>query len=551
MKAQLEIRVGVSHSLAGTTENAKRHPVDVMHLVVQSICVLILLIIPVHFSTPLHAASPDKNGVKRVLVVNSYHPGYSWSDGIMHGVRSVLDGEDDVEVFIEYLDTKRHIDKTYFHQIEQLIRYKYNDLGIDVIITSDDNALDFMLGMRKVFLKNVPLIFCGIDHIHPERISGYEPIYGVEESDGTRSTLDLILSIHPDTNTVFFVSDETKTGKVMLDNVRSIERSYQGIVKFDYLLNINTGELQRALQQLPQKSVVFYLSFIRDKSQKVFSVKESMKFIAKNSTVPVYCTWGFQPNTGVIGGNILNGFTQGEMSAQMAMKLLHNEDIASIPSIQKASLTYMFDYRPMRRFNIDTDMIPKDSVLYNKPFSVYEEYRWQILGVVIFVIIQTLLIFALVINIMKRRQGEKATEESEKRFRTTFEQAAVGIAHVSPDGHFLQINQKFCDIVGYTRDEMLARTFRDISHTDDLDADVKQLERLLRWDADTYSMEKRYFRKDGEIVWVNLTVSLLREDTGEPKWFVSVVEDITERKKMELMLEKGEAHLRRAQEVAN
>ena len=139
---------------------------------------------------------------------------------------------------------------------------------------------------------------------------------------------------------------------------------------------------------------------------------------------------------------------------------------------------------------------------------------------------------------------EAALRKSEERFRTTFEQAAVGIAHISTEGRFLRINQKFCDIVGYTHDEMLKLTFQDITHPDDLDADLEHVRRLTAGEAETYTMEKRYFRKKGEIVWVNLTVSLLQEDKGTPRYFVSAVEDITDRKQDELTLQKYQQRLK-------
>jgi PAS domain S-box-containing protein len=136
---------------------------------------------------------------------------------------------------------------------------------------------------------------------------------------------------------------------------------------------------------------------------------------------------------------------------------------------------------------------------------------------------------------MENLVAEKTAEivDSEARFRATFEQAAVGIAHVAPDGTFLRLNQKFCDIVGYAHAEMLTRTFQDMTHPDDLDTDIEHLRRLLSGEADTYSMEKRYIRKDGEIVWVNLTVSQVGLEKGKLDYFVSVVEDISARKHAE------------------
>ena len=133
--------------------------------------------------------------------------------------------------------------------------------------------------------------------------------------------------------------------------------------------------------------------------------------------------------------------------------------------------------------------------------------------------------------------------ESELRFRATFEQAAVGIAHVSVEGKFLRVNTKFCDIVGYSRDEILDVTFQEITHPDDLDTDLEHVQQLLKGTRENYSLDKRYIRKDGSVVWVNLTVSLLIDRRGNPKYFVAVINDISERKEAEDALHEREATL--------
>lgn len=151
---------------------------------------------------------------------------------------------------------------------------------------------------------------------------------------------------------------------------------------------------------------------------------------------------------------------------------------------------------------------------------------------------------ALARDIAERKQAERALKESEERFRATFEQAAVGIAQVAPDGRWLHVNQKLCDIVGYGREELLQRTFQDITYPDDLDADLTSVRRMLAGDIQTYGMEKRYIRKDGTLIWIYLTVGLVRQSTGEPKYFISVVEDISERKQAETALQQSEQRLR-------
>lgn len=146
---------------------------------------------------------------------------------------------------------------------------------------------------------------------------------------------------------------------------------------------------------------------------------------------------------------------------------------------------------------------------------------------------------------IRRMRDREALQESEMRFRFTFEQAAVGISHVAPDGRFLRINRRFCDIVGYTHEEMLNRTFQAITHPDDLETDVGYVERMLKGEIENYSMEKRYLRKDGSVVWVNLTVSLVWDEVGKPLHFISAVEDISRRKQMEAYLKEAYDDLER------
>nr|ADY60858.1 multi-sensor hybrid histidine kinase [Rubinisphaera brasiliensis DSM 5305] len=138
----------------------------------------------------------------------------------------------------------------------------------------------------------------------------------------------------------------------------------------------------------------------------------------------------------------------------------------------------------------------------------------------------------------REQQHEDALAASEERYRATFEQAAMGIAHVGPDGSWLRVNQGLCDIVGYTAEELMALSFQDITHPDDLTADLELVQQILAGELKRYSLEKRYVHKAGHTVWINLTVSLIQHADGSPNYFISVVEDIQERKQAELALRR-------------
>ncbi len=136
-------------------------------------------------------------------------------------------------------------------------------------------------------------------------------------------------------------------------------------------------------------------------------------------------------------------------------------------------------------------------------------------------------------DVTQRKAADTALRDSEERFRATFEQAATGMGHTTLEGRHVRVNQRLCDIVGYTREEMLARTFQDITHPDDLDLDLVAMRQLIANEIPTLSREKRFIHKDGSTVWVDLTVSTMREASGEPKYFLAVIQDITARKQLE------------------
>jgi len=138
-------------------------------------------------------------------------------------------------------------------------------------------------------------------------------------------------------------------------------------------------------------------------------------------------------------------------------------------------------------------------------------------------------------DVTERKRHEEELRRSERLFRTTFESAGVGIAHVIPDGGWLRVNDKLCEMVDYHREDLLAKTFLDLTPPEDVEASRERVCRMLAGKQGPYAVERRYVRKDGSRVWVNLSVSLVRKTSGEPDFFVCVAEDITARKLGELV----------------
>jgi diguanylate cyclase (GGDEF)-like protein/PAS domain S-box-containing protein len=181
----------------------------------------------------------------------------------------------------------------------------------------------------------------------------------------------------------------------------------------------------------------------------------------------------------------------------------------------------MEELRAGRTWSGEFEVMSKDGISFPALFTdtpVYDE-RGDLIAII-----------GVCTDISERKQAEEALRESERRFRGSFDHAATGMALVGTDGRFLRVNKSLCEILGYSQAKLLTTTFQALTHPDDLETDLEHLKRLLAGEIRTYQIEKRYFHKEGYIVWVLLSTSLIHDEEGGPLYFVSQIQDITERK---------------------
>jgi PAS domain S-box-containing protein len=147
-------------------------------------------------------------------------------------------------------------------------------------------------------------------------------------------------------------------------------------------------------------------------------------------------------------------------------------------------------------------------------------------------------------DVTERKKAEEALRRSEERFRSSFRDAAIGMALVGTDGRWMQVNRSLCEMLGYSEEELLGKTFQGITHPDDLEADLDYVRQMLSGEIETYQMQKRYLHADGHVVWILLSVSMVHDEEGEPLYFVSQIQDITERKEAEKKIREAEERYR-------
>ena len=214
------------------------------------------------------------------------------------------------------------------------------------------------------------------------------------------------------------------------------------------------------------------------------------------------------------------GYSKEELLGKNIMKMvIHPDDLSMAIQQMKNKTTKPYEIR----------CISKDGTVF--PIEI-ESYRMTYKEKDVRV--------AAIRDITERKKAESKLRESEERFRATFEQAAVGMCQANMNGYLTQMNQRFCDFVGYNTEELLQMNFADLTYPQDLEKELAMVEELVSGKRNDYSIEKRYIRKDGSLVWVNVTVTIVDSPDGTPLYFIAMIEDIDRRKQAEKELKESE-----------
>ncbi len=371
--------------------------------------------------TPSRSVFASSGASPQILVLHSYHAGFSWTDRVMDGIYSVFKSEDPgIELHVEHMDAKRYPPDRLFPVLLEAYRYKYAQRKPDVIICSDDSALDFLLANRDELFPGAPVVFCGINDFREQRISN-KGFTGVVEDFDLKSTIEVALELHPETRHIAVVSDGTSTGLVNLHRFHAVAPAFKEKVEFIELAGMAAEELKSSLASLPSDAVVLHISFYKDKNGKVYSVREGNRLVADSSNLPVYTAWDFNLGTGVTGGMMVSGVLQGETAAKMALEILKGRSVDSIPVLLQSPNRYMFDYEQMKRFGIKTSQLPEGSLIINLPEDLYSRYRHTIWTGAVSIILLLALVFFLAVNMRRRIKAEmllrNANDQLEERVR--------------------------------------------------------------------------------------------------------------------------------------
>ncbi len=480
-------------------------------------------------------------------------------------------------LFFEYLDLQRNTDTEHRRNLVNLLRHKYSEKKIDLIITIHAPALNFLLIEGKDLFPGVP----ALSYIAPQTIQtrdGSRRFLLMPIQIDIRGTLEVALTFFPQTRRVVFVNGLGEGEKRFENEAKNVFAPWQNKLTFEYTSHLTVEEMLKQISGLPPQSIIIYCNIWMDKTGRTFIGRDVGERIARAANAPVFSLYDTLLGRGIIGGSLLNFEAEATRAGSLALDILKGKLSLTDPvTTVIGSRTPMFDWQQLARWKVSEDRIPKGSIIVNRPTSFWHYYRQHIIGAAAFILALLIFIVALLLQIWRRRRAEdalkeyardldgmvqertneltraneqllneieerkraeKALQESNEALRALVHSSPLAIIALDPDGNVTQWNPAAERMFGWQESEALGK-FHPIVPEDKRDEFRLLRERVLRGEPFT-NVEARRWKKDGSPIDISISTAPLHDFRGKVIGIMSVSADITDRKRTEEALEESQ-----------
>lgn len=375
---------------------------------------LIGFIIALFYVLPVYAGKE----LKTILILHSYNQGLLWTDEINKAVTLTIDADSLIlpDFRIEYIDSKHYESTGYFNEFTRFFLSKYRNTRFDIVIVSDNAAYSFLANFRDSLPGKPPVIFCGLNY------AGDIPVNftGIMEDIDIASNIGTILSIHPDYKKIYMVADRTITGNIIRKKaIEIISKHYPDLI-YEFITDYSYHDLKIKLSELGNGDVVLLTTFNTDKNGESISYDHILDNIKPVCKVPVYGTWDFYLNKGIVGGKIVKASTHGEYAGRLALRVLKGTPAASVP-VTVGPTEYIFDNRVLNEFKISKAQLPSGAIVINSPYSFIKE-NLQLVG---FISVLFLLMLILILVFVQLFNKEKQIRKKEQIFNSEIKNKSI------------------------------------------------------------------------------------------------------------------------------
>lgn len=354
-------------------------------------------------------APEERKNVLMLYWDNKEIPGnISFDQGFLAGMRS--EPRSTWEIYNEYLDSSRFPGEHQYQILYDYLRQKYADISIDVVVATPDPSLEFLLKHRAELFPNSPIVFVTVKRPPPETLAAGPGLTGIIRANTHRKTIDLALTLHPDTEQVFAVSGTPEFDKRFEMVARQELAGYENRIRITYLTDLPLNELIAKTSSLPNRSLILYAwQRFSTGEQKHLQSHEVLQLISKSASAPIYGMGSRNVGYGLVGGHVQDSEQNGIEVAALVRRILNGTPARDIP-VDSAPSVLMFDWRQLQRWEISENKLPNNSIVRFKELTLWQQYKWRILLITMLFVLQTALIAFLLIERKRRQRAREALD---------------------------------------------------------------------------------------------------------------------------------------------
>lgn len=495
----------------------------------------------------VHASNEPELNTKRVLVLYSYAPSFPTSGKILAGVLSAF-GSNQPIIDQEFLDSKRLWDEKSQTLSFHLLQHKYQHRPpYDLVITADDDALNFALQHKAELFPDAPLVFLGVNNIATAQQASQRPdVTGVVEAASFAKTLELANRLFPKRTKVQLIVDPSVSGTADLNSILLLKPQFPQLnFVIQNLSTLSWDEFGNNLAHLGNSDMVVLLSAYHDKNTKEKSFAESLALITQHTKVPIFHFWEHGIGSGILGGYVVSHYEQARRAGLMAKQLLSGVSDADLALMHESPNLAIFDYPQLRRFGIGNSALPEGHQIRNIPVSLFSQYKVELSFIILLIAILALSTFYLAKqNLLMKRLSDNLSEKSS--FLGLLMNTLPDLVWIkSPEGRYLSCNKRFEDLYAAPEHEIRGKT-DEYFVCKELALTFRTHDRQAILQGGPIVIEEQVcFANDGHTELLEtIKTPVYNHSSGELLGVLGVARDITERSKNELAIRQSEQKYR-------
>ena len=465
---------------------------------------------------------------KDILLIHSYHKGYQWSDDISKVIEHQFSEKHNIFLSTIYMDTKRIDTDAYLDEFYQYYKKRFDGTRFDLIIVADNSALTFAKSHYEELFKDIPIVFLGINNFTPSLIEAMPHVTGVVENVDIKRNIDLILTLHPKTDTILIINERSITGNAIHEQMEKILPLYADKVAIRYIDSMDMEDITTHVQQLSSQSAILWVLLFKDKAGRFFTYKENLEEVRKIAHSPIYGLWDFYIGHGIVGGFLTSATAQAQAASKIVEEILSGKDTSHIPIVETSPNRYMFDHKELKRHRIKLSGLNVDYEVMHKPFSFYEEYKQLIWFLFTGFIVTMMVVLFLVHNIRIRKSSEMAYKNQLEFLRVLVDTIPNPIYYTNIKGEYIGLNKAFAHLYDVSKEEVLGKTTFDFFPKDWAQERYEHDRELLK-NKGTTTFESMLHIAGKRPKLFNFNKAVYTLFDGTTGGIVCVMDDITER----------------------